>query len=191
MAELPPPSTTSPGKLKLRYTLRGQVHEVGTNLISGTDITDTATLATQAGLLAARVQPLVTNAVTIDAWKLTDRDDVTLFEEPFEDTIVGTYDGGGGSVVSDSATWGLTGKGQPEIGLKAGQTRFTFFPGVMVPAIWANPQEPITPAGQFDELQLFLNTSAVLGADYYGSPGNWRSYVVTQINAHFQRKLGF
>lgn len=190
MAELPAPTTRSPGKLKLIYTAGALVHEVGTNFNETVDVTDVATIRTEAEALAAVVGPAMPNTCVITSWKITDPTGVTLYEENFTSPITGSKGGLGDDTQSDSSSMALTGKGQPEVGLKQGQTKFTIFPNYYNPNTWNVARQPITVFGPMGAIRDFLNTSTVTGADFYGSPASWRAYVDLQINAHYQKRYG-
>src|SRR6478609_4204144 len=182
MAELPAPTTLSPGKLKLIYVAGGLTHEVGSNFGATVDVTDVATIRTEAIALAAAVGPLMPNTCIINSWKITDPSGVTLYEEVFASPVTGSKAGLGDDTQSDSSSMALTGKGQPEVGLKQGQTKFTIFPNYYNPNTWNVPRQPIATFTGWAALQTLLNTSTVIGCDFFGSPASWRSYVDTQIN---------
>lgn len=190
MAELPAPTTRSPGKLKLIYNAGALVHEVGTNFNETVDVTDVATIRTEAIALAAVVGPLMPNTCVINAWKIVNPDGVTLYEEVLASPVTGSKAGLGDDTASQSSSMALTGKGQPEVGLKQGQTKFTIFPNYYNPNTWTEARQPIATFAGWEALRTFLNDSTVTGCDFYGSPASWRAYVDLQINAHFQKRYG-
>lgn len=190
MASLPAPTTLSPGKLKLIYFTRGTRHEVGTNLRSDVDVTDIISLAGKAAALAPLVQDCCDDNVTITGWKITTPDNVSLYEANFVEPYVGDAGLSPDASPSDSASISFVGKGAPAVGLKQGQAKYTIFPGYFSVSEWAPPTQITTVIPGTGALHDFLDTDDMVGADFYGSKGNWKGYVNTQINAHFQKKLG-
>lgn len=189
MSELPAPTTLSPGKLKLIYTSGSLVHEVGSNFGATVDITNVTSIRTEAGTLADHVKAVVPNTVFITGWKITDPAGVTLYEEVFSPVKTGTLTPPSDAQGSESASVALTGKGAPSVGLKQGQTKFTVFPNFYSVAEYALPKAN-TPGTAWEAIRTQLNTSTLIGCDFYGSPGVWRDYLSLQINAHFQKKYG-
>jgi hypothetical protein len=190
MTELPAPTTLSPGKLELLYTAGLLPHKVGTNFNETVTITDVSTIRTEAIALAAVVGPCVPSTVVINSWRITNPSGVSLYEEAFATPIVGSYTLPTDAIQSESATFSLTGKGAPDVGLKQGQIRYELFGNYYDPLIWTYPTAAVSTHTGLAALRTFLNSSTVTGCDFYGSPGVWRNYYTTQINAHYQKKYG-
>jgi hypothetical protein len=190
MALLPIPATTSPGKLKLLYTSGVLQHEVGTNFGDSVDLTVIPPIRTEATALANVVKAVIPNTCTIDAWKITDPAGVTLYEEVFSPAITGTFTPAVGAVQSESASIAANGKGAPAVGFRAGQIKYTIFPNWFSPSYWEGPHVLPALITGWQALIDFLNASTLTGCDFYGSPGQWRSYLDTQINAHYQKRYG-
>lgn len=191
MAELPAPTTLSPGKLKWLYTDGVQNHEVGSNFGATVDLTDVSTIRTEAGVGAPLIAGVLETRFSVVAWKIVNEDGVTLYEETFPTPFAGTITITGDQIYADSASVALTGKGTPEVGLKQGQTKFTVFVGFFIIDVWATPTTSIgSVSGDWGAVRTWLNSSTVVGCDFYGSPASWRNLLNTQINAHFQKRLG-
>lgn len=190
MTSLPSPTTRSPGKLKLIYGDTTTVHEVGSNFNDTVDVTVIPPIRTEATAIANLLKAGIYNTKSITGWKITDPSGVTLYEEVFSPAIVGTKATASNEFFSDSGSVCMTGKGAPSVGLKQGQTKFTVFGGYYDTVLWAVPRQPATAYAWVVAMIAHLNTSTLIGSDFYGSPGVWRGYFDTQINAHFQKRLG-
>jgi hypothetical protein len=187
---LPAPTTLSPGKLELLYTSGTVNHKVGTNFGATVDITVVPPIRTEATALANVVKAVVPNTVTITAWRITDHAGVSLYEEAFATPIVGTLTLAGDAIGGESGSVAATGKGAPTVGLAAGQVKFTIFPNHYRTGIWANPRVAASLMIGWPAVLAFLNTSTLTGCDFYGSPGQWRSNLCLQMNAHYQKLYG-
>jgi hypothetical protein len=187
---LPAPTTLSPGRLELLYVAGAVPHKVGSNFGETVDPSDVATIRTEAVAFAPIVAGVLPNTCVINTWRITDPSGVTLYEENFTTPITGTLTLATDAVQSESASLSATGKGAPAVGLKQGQTRFELFPNYLRTVIWELPQIPASTLIGWTALIAHLNTSTVIGCDFYGSPGTWRNYVTSQVNAHYQKKYG-
>lgn len=190
MPTLPSPGTLSPGKLKLLYDDGTLFHEVGSNFAHGQDITDVPTIRTEAIAIAGLLGPCLTNTNTVRSWKIVNPSGVTLYEEALVTPVVGSTTGFADDILSQSASVALTGKGAPPVGFKQGQTKFTVFCGYYSPGHWTLPTQPVATMPGFTALRNHLNSSTVVGCDFFGQSATWRTTADLQINAHFQKRWG-
>lgn len=191
MAELPIPGTTSPGKLVILYITRGTFHEVGSNLREDVDIGNVGLMADTAQAFADKLKDCSTTQVNFYAWKLVNPSGVTLYEDALDPPLTGVINPVDATRPSDSSSIAWTGKGQPDVGYRQGQTKITLFAGYWVETVWATPTALLLNFPGAGAMYDFLNNHDVIGADFFGSKGVWRNYINTQTNAHFQKKLGF
>lgn len=188
---LPQPVTRSPGKLSIVYTMGALTHSAGAHLVSGVSIGDIASLRIEAVAMATAAQPLLYTAGNIQGWRVSNELGETVYEESFPVPFGGTWAGGGGSV-SESNSQGYVGKGvATTVGLKSGVTRTTFFVGAIDTSAELAARTPITEAdARFGPMLLLLNSSATIGADFYGQKASYKNYINNQINAHYQKRYG-
>lgn len=189
MTQLPQPATISPGKLNLSYVAGALRHNLSSYIIEGVAIDDASAMRTEAEAMANAWATMMGDTCTIESWRITNLDGVTLHEEALTTPVTGLL------VLlpsqsSQSASFSLTGKGNPAFGLKQGQTRTEVFPGVYNDPVFQEPQFPIGPSGLGHIVLNYMNLSNVIGADRYGSKAIYRPYLDTQINAHYQKRYG-
>ena len=188
MPRLPQPSTLSPGFIVLAYVTGVIEHHVRVRLLADADVTDLTSMRGSAILLAEATQQILTDICTIHDWILQNADGVELFTEPFTSPYVGTsgsFDGG----FAQSFSADIIGRGEPDIGLAQGNTRYMVFPGRDFTAD-VGPKIDMSGDAEFDDILSLLNTDTVMGADIYGTKAAWSPLVATQYNAHWQKRYG-
>lgn len=189
MPRLPQPVTRSPGFIGLLYNANGIEHKVGVRILAGVDITSLTAMRAAATELADAFATILPDVSFIHDWILQDPTRVELFREPFSPVKSGTLNYGA-TVASESASLDVPGRGQPAIGLAQGNTRFEFFPGVLVAATWQNKTYNVSGVPEFVAFNATLTGSTVYWADFYGSKANAGANWNTQVNAHYQKKYG-
>jgi len=190
MPRLPQPATVSPGRLVLRYIARGSEHETGAHLTAATDVTDVDAMRDDAELFADAVKPMLNSNSNIYAWKVVNNDGVALYEEAFPTPVVGTADDSSGFNTAQSFSRAAIGKGRPEVGLQAGQTRTTIFPDFYSPTLDVDARRLASSPLLGSALIAFLNNNGQVGADVYGSKAEYRPDMALQFNAHIQKTKG-
>lgn len=188
MPRLTPPSTTCPGFLELIYSQGAIVHRISQRLLAGVDPTDASLMLSTAGDWAAKLGPCMANTCVIQSYAVLNPARVLLFSGPLTTAVNGS---GAHSAVlaSESSTFTLVGRGNPGGGLAQGNTRHEWFPGVIW-TDWPGPQQTSL-ATELANLRTFMNTSTVIGADFWGSKAVFRNVIDQQINAHYQKRYGF
>lgn len=191
MPLLPQPSTVSPGRLVLLYTVGVLQHEIGTNLVAGTDLTGVSAFRTAAQAFRDIIKDQLTSISYVQGWKVTDLAGTTLYEEDFPEIATGVRVPLNEEVASQATTLTLTGKGRPPIGQAQGQTKVVFFPGTFDTLNWRD-NRAATDAGAIDmgNLREWLVNEDLVGADHYGVKATWHDYMVIQVNSHYQKKYG-
>jgi hypothetical protein len=188
MPRLPQPSTNSPGFLLLIYKNGIINHKVGQRLLAGVDPTDTATLKAEADTWAGFLGPAMMNVNVITDFEIQDADRIELFSGPLSAAVNGS-NAHSAAIGSESCTFDLVGRGAPGGGLAQGNTRHMWFPGAIW-TDWPGPQQTTLDSSE-QALRGFLNASALIGADKYGSKAIFRNVVDQQVNAHYQKRYGF
>jgi hypothetical protein len=185
---LPAPSTTCPGFLVLVYTTGIIPHKISQRLIAGVDPTASTLMKTTADNWANALAPCMQNTCVITNFIVQDPSRTELYTGALTSPVTG------GSahtpvLASESCTFDLVGRGVPGGGLAQGNTRHMWFPGAIW-TDWPGPRQTVL-ASEMAALRTFLNASAVIGADFYGSKAVFAPYVDQQINAHYQKRYGF
>jgi len=188
MPRLPIPSTTSPGFLELIYFQGAIQHKISQRLITGVDPTNNTLMASTAQAWANALGPCMANTCVIGSYAVLNPDRIELFTGPLTTPVNGSS-AHGAVIASESSTFDLVGRGNPGGGLAQGNTRHEWFPGVIW-TDWPGPQQTTLDTNE-QALRTFLNGSAVIGADFYGTKAIFRNYVDQQINAHYQKRYGF
>lgn len=188
-----PPSTRSIGYVFLDYRTNGFAipHRTRLRLTHPHDPNDIATIrpaADQWGDLLAAILP---PSSVVNGWGTMRGDGAVFFLEAFSPAKIGTHSVATGAAALRSRTLTLTGKGFPLSGLEcAGQTRTVMY--VTDAFEWAAGTTGIGTGTDADveALRDFLTGNSILGGDFYGNVGNWRSTAPVQYNAYTQRRLG-
>lgn len=188
MARLPQPATRSPGFLELQYTTGGIHHKVRQRYLAGVDPTDETLVGAEAATWLAAIIQACNNTVRFTAFRSLNPDGIEYFTGLFESGNVGTLSLDG-ALASDSASMDFVGRGAPGGGLAQGNTRHMWFPGIY-PGNATEPTMTGNPPQFWDDLRDFLNNSAVVGADFYGSKAVFPNVINLQFNAHYQKRYG-
>lgn len=187
------PSTRSLGYVFLDYTTQGGLtrRRMRLRLTYPVDPSDLATIGAEAALWAADVGPCLPNNCLIENWGTMNPDGTIYHVESLSPQVLGTHATPTGNEDWRSTTVTITGRGQPvSAGQCAGPVRTVLY--VSKAFVFHAGQKNIVGGVDtaLDTLRDFLTGNSVLGADYYGNVGNYRSVYPIQFNAHAQRKLG-
>ena len=188
-----PPITTSLGYVFLDYRTNGFAipHRARLRLSYPVAPDDTTTIEPAANTWALDMAACLPSTSAIHGWGTMTADGAVFYLAAFSTPYLGTHATATGALPLRSRTVTITGKGYPvAAGQCAGQTRtvlyvteaFEFAAGAKTLATGSDPA--------LETLRDFLTGNSILGADFYGNVGNWRTTAHVQHNAYTQRRLG-
>jgi hypothetical protein len=189
-----PPITRSPGKLELLYAKTGGLirHSIGWHFIIGVDLSNIALLEAEAQRLAGYMAECLETDMTVADWRIKLPDGSTYYSAPLPAARVGARTTQANMQNYLSTTLCFRGRGNPPLpGVCTGQVSsrlfvgggFIFSPGSKV-------FNALSVGATDDFVQLGLNASTYLPADFYGHQADISLLLPIQWNASAQRRLG-
>lgn len=188
-----PPTTLSPGYLRLEYTHISQAvqHSTRARLTLGTDPLDPTQMFASADAWAAFLADCLPVQFRVGGYSVLRHDGSILYAASLPTPYTGTHTGASGSEDYASRTVTMTGRGRPATGAAcSGEELTRFFVGN---AFFFQPRQKIINRGfdsALDTLAGFLETNLYIWADNYGSKAGVRPAFPVQLNAHTQKRVG-
>lgn len=187
---VPPLPILSPGYLALGYGDTGQQHKTRIRLTMLGDPYNTAQMETEAQAWADSCASVLNTTQEIDTWYAYDAD-----KNMVQQGLLGTSVNGTNTNItlgSQSFTETLTGHGYSGgPGLIAGEARMRLFPHATAVPNRGERYRIIASYTPLQQLALFLVTSTVVWADFYGQKAGLRGHAPIQQNAYAQNKQGW